>query len=106
MGLFGFLKKSELAKGLEEFKATEGAVLLDVREQSEFDVGHIPMSRNLPVSSLSTAAGILADKKTPVFVCGISKEQSSAAAEKLAGMGYENVTDIGSVDEYKGSLRR
>jgi len=105
MALFDFLKKSEVVKGVEEFKATEGAMLLDVREQNEFDVGHIPMSRNLPVSVLNTAAGLIPDKKTPIFICGISKEQTASAAEKLVAMGYENVTDIGSVDGYKGALR-
>jgi len=37
-------------KGLEEFKSTPGAVLVDVRELDEFASGHIPGAVNLPLS--------------------------------------------------------
>ena len=35
--LFGNIRK-----GLEEYRATPGAVLVDVREADEFRAGHIP----------------------------------------------------------------
>ena len=39
-------------KGIEEYKNTEGAVLVDVRETDEFESGHIPGAVNLPLSKI------------------------------------------------------
>ena len=62
MGLFDGWKMPDIGQGVEEFRATPGAVLLDVRSRQEFQKGHIPGSRNVPLSSLGEA------KETPLFV--------------------------------------
>ena len=45
MGFFDFLKQPDINRGVQAFKATKGAVLLDVRTPQEFREGHIPESR-------------------------------------------------------------
>ena len=46
MILFG-----NINKGLEEYRATSGAILVDVREADEFRSGHIPSAVNVPLSA-------------------------------------------------------
>ena len=42
MGLFDLFTGANINKGVEEWQATENAVLLDVRSASEYRQGHIP----------------------------------------------------------------
>ena len=48
MGFFDFFKQSNINQGIEEYKMTVGAVLLDVRTPQEYQEGHIPESKNVP----------------------------------------------------------
>lgn len=49
MGFFDFFKQSNINQGIEEYKMTAGAVLLDVRTPQEYQEGHIPESKNVPL---------------------------------------------------------
>ena len=49
MGFFYFFKQSNINQGIEEYKRTAGAVLLDVRTPQEYQEGHIPESKNVPL---------------------------------------------------------
>ena len=42
MGLMDFLKPADINAGVEEFRATPGARLIDVRTAGEYAGGHIP----------------------------------------------------------------
>ncbi|MBF1157926.1 MAG: rhodanese-like domain-containing protein, partial [[Eubacterium] sulci] len=46
MGLFG----KNINKYIEEFKAEDGILLVDVREADEYALGRIPGSINVPLS--------------------------------------------------------
>lgn len=66
------------------------AVVLDVREQSEFDRGHIAGARHLPAGQVKTRIGELDRfKGRPVVVhCATgNRSQAAAAALKAAGFG-------------------
>ena len=106
MGLFTFLRSPDINEGLEEFNATENAILLDVRTPEEYRTGHIPGSRNIPFGSIQTVAGIIADKSTPIFVHCLSGGRSGQAAAILKRMGYKNVTNIGGISGYRGKVTR
>ena len=54
MGFFDFLKQANINQGIEEYKRTAGAVLLDVRTPQEYQEGHIPESKNVPLDRKST----------------------------------------------------
>lgn len=47
MGFFDLLRQKDINQGLLDFKAVEGAVLLDVRTAEEYRQGHIPGSINI-----------------------------------------------------------
>ena len=59
MGFFDLFKQSNINQGIEEYKRTDGAVLLDVRTPQEYQEGHIPESKNVPLQQLDNIVCIL-----------------------------------------------
>lgn len=103
---FSFLKKQDINKGVAEFNITKDAVLLDVRTKEEYRSGHIPNSINIDASHINTITTIIADKNTPIFVHCLSGGRSSTAASALKSMGYTNVTNIGGINSYSGTIEK
>ena len=58
MGFFDFLKQANINQGIEEYKRTAGAVLLDVRTPQEYQEGHIPESKNVPLQQLNNVVSV------------------------------------------------
>lgn len=95
-------RRPNLAQGLEQAKATPGAVVLDVREEQEYAKGHVPGSVNLP---LGRVAAISLPQQTPLFVYCLSGARSRQACAELRQLGYQAV-NLGGVMGYKGPLVR
>ena len=96
-------RKVEMQAGLEEFRATPNALLVDVRNPSEYDGGHIPGSMNFAMSRiLKEAEEAFPDKSQPLFVYCQSGARSGRAGRLLELMGYESVTDLGGIASYNG----
>ena len=91
-------------KGLEEYRGTPGAVLIDVRTTAEFKLGHVEGSVNIPLDEVEKAADRLPDMTAPLFVYGASGIRSKMAVSKLKKLGYSNVKNIGGLDGYKGKV--
>jgi rhodanese-related sulfurtransferase len=68
--------------------ATTGAVLLDAREPHEWQAGHAPKARHIPLSQLARRAGELPNGRAVVTVCR-SGSRSARAAAQLARDGRE-----------------
>lgn len=106
MGLFDFFKASNINDQVEEYKNTEGAFLIDVRNPNEYKTGHIPESRNIPVSQIQTVEKIVKEKDAPVYLYCASGGRSSQAASVMKRLGYTNVQNMGSIRGYTGGLKR
>ena len=106
MGLFDVFKRGDINTGVEEFRATAGAVLLDVRSRGEYAQGHISGSCNIDVANIHTAPQVLKDKNAPLFVYCYSGARSGQAVAALKKMGYSNVTNIGGIAAYRGKVER
>ena len=106
MGFFDFLKQPDINQGVEQYKTTSGAILLDVRTPQEYSEGHIPESRNIPLQNIDKTAEIVDNKDTPLFVHCLSGGRSRQAATVLKQMGYTNVTNIGGIADYRGKVER
>ena len=106
MGFFDFLKQPDINHGVEQYKTTSGAILLDVRTPQEYAEGHIPESRNIPLQNIDKTAEIVDNKDTPLFVHCLSGGRSRQAAAVLKQMGYTNVTNIGGIADYHGKVER
>ncbi len=68
--------------------ADGGAVLLDVREPHEWQAGHAPRARHIPLGQLSRRAAELPERRAVVTVCR-SGARSARAAVLLARQGRE-----------------
>ena len=96
-------QKKEMNIGLEEFRATPNALLVDVRNPSEYNAGHIPGSMNFALSRiLQEAEEAFPDKSQPLFVYCQSGARSARSGKLLDLIGYESVTDLGGISEYTG----
>ncbi len=101
MDFFSFLKRPDINEGLKNFKATKGAVLLDVRTKEEYSERKIEGSVNLPLQEIQRITAVVPDKNTPVFLHCRSGKRSGRAQKILTSMGYTNVVNIGGIINYK-----
>ncbi|WP_452221397.1 rhodanese-like domain-containing protein [Lacinutrix salivirga] len=81
MGLLDFIfgaKKREVDTYLEN-----GAVILDVRSQREWDSGHIENSIHIPINELHNRVEEVKALNKPIIVCCASGVRSAKAAKFL-----------------------
>ena len=89
----------------EEAKAmmdTQVVIILDVREQDEYDSGHIPGAVLLPVGTIdeTTAAEVIPEKDSTVLVYCRSGSRSKTASAALAELGYTNIYEFGGINTW------
>jgi rhodanese-related sulfurtransferase len=73
----------------------QGALLLDVRSQAEFDSGHILDARHVPQDQVASSAESLKKYKDKVVIaCCESGMRSGAAARVLQGQGFTKVVNL------------
>ena len=79
-------------------------VVLDVREQHEYDAGHIPGAVLLPLGSITkeSAAAVIPTSTCPVMVYCRSGNRSKQASEKLVALGYTNIVEFGGINDWPG----
>lgn len=75
-------------------------MILDVRTQEEYDVGHIKNAVCLPNEDILNEPEILPDKEQQILVYCRSGNRSKQAAQKLADMGYQNVLEFGGIIDW------
>jgi len=73
-----------------------GAIILDVRTKSEFDMGHIKGSINIPVDQLGNNLNKLKEKNKAIITCCASGMRSATAKNILKSKGYTDVHNGGS----------
>lgn len=96
-------KRENINAGVEEWRNTSGAILLDVREEDEFQNGHIPGALNVPLSRIGE---VRLDKSASIFAYCLRGTRSKRAAQELKSMGYTSVRSIGGIVSYTGDLER
>ncbi|MEW6420361.1 MAG: rhodanese-like domain-containing protein [Deinococcota bacterium] len=74
-----------------EARQREGAHLVDVREQEEYEAGHIPGAVNLPLSELAGREDEICPNT--VLICA-SGNRSSQAAAYLASQGKTGLMNL------------
>lgn len=79
----------ELPPGrVSELVASEGAQLVDVRTDEEYEAGHIRGARHIPLEALSGRAAEL-DPSSPAVLYCRGGDRSGAAAEAFVASGWE-----------------
>ena len=79
----------------------EGYIILDVREQDEYDAGHIPGAILIPYTQIEEKVDeMLPDKDQLILVYCRSGRRSKIAAEALAALGYTNIKEFGGIIDW------
>ena len=94
-------RKEKINAGVEECRNTPGGVLLDVREKSDYEEGHIPGAVHAELQSIPI---LHYAPDTPLFLYCYRGNRSAMAAERLREAGFENVKEIGGIEWYQGEL--
>jgi len=82
---------------------SDGAIVLDVRTQGEYDKGHIEGATLLPVGEIrDMAESVVPDKNAVIVVYCRTGVRSESAAKELIAMGYANVFDFGGIEDWPG----
>ena len=79
----------------------EEHIILDTREQDEFDESHIPNAILIPYTEIENKAEeMLPDKDKLILVYCRSGRRSKIAAEALSKLGYTNVKEFGGIIDW------
>lgn len=73
---------------------TEGAQLIDCRSVAEFETGHAPGTKNIPVEQIPARIQEL-DPSRPVVLCCASGGRAQWAAGFLRNQGFDRVENMG-----------
>ncbi|MBO5330546.1 MAG: rhodanese-like domain-containing protein [Anaerotignum sp.] len=86
----------------EMIDTLDDEIILDVREQDEYDAKHIPDAILLPVGMIDedTAEGVIPEKDSVVLVYCRSGNRSKTASNKLAQLGYTQVYEFGGINDW------
>ena len=86
----------------KEMMDTQEVIILDAREQAEYDSGHIPGAVLLPVGTIdeTTAAEVIPEKDSTVLVYCRSGNRSKTASSTLAVLGYTNIYEFGGINTW------
>ena len=77
-------------------------IILDVREENEFDEGHIPGAILIPHEEINNKAPtLLPDKDALILVYCRSGRRSKIASQALADLGYTNIKEFGGIIDWK-----
>lgn len=76
--------------------------VIDVREQNEYDSGHIKNAILLPLGSIEQEAeNTLPDKASTVLLYCRSGRRSASAAKTLEALGYTDIYDFGGINDWQ-----
>ena len=86
----------------KEMMDSQEVIILDVREQDEYDSGHIPGAMLLPAATIdeATAADVIPEKDSTVLVYCRSGNRSKTASSTLADLGYTNIYEFGGINTW------
>ena len=85
----------------------EEHIILDTREQDEFDEGHIPGAILIPYTEIENEAeAMLPDKDKLILVYCRSGRRSKIAAESLSKLGYTNIKEFGGIIDWTYEIEK
>ena len=82
-------------------------IIVDAREQNEYDEGHIKGAIVIPYTEIEQKAEELLPNKTQlILVYCRSGRRSKIAAQSLANMGYKNVKEFGGIIDWQYEIEK
>ena len=89
------LQPAEVAERL----ATGQIQLVDVREQFEYDAGHVPGSLHISMNEVAARASEIDKGKPVAFIC-LMGARSEMVADYFEGQGYEAYNVVGGFSQW------
>jgi rhodanese-related sulfurtransferase len=80
----------------------EGALLLDVREQDEWDAGHAPAAVHVPMKTVQARQGELPKDRRIIAICR-SGGRSATVTEALNAWGFDAVNLAGGMQDWSAA---
>lgn len=98
--MYFFAPKSDTTGEQAQSLVAAGALLVDVRSPEEFQAGHIPGARNVPIDALGARMSELGPQSTPIVVYCHSGGRSAQAQRLLRDAGFSNVHNLGAMSAW------
>jgi phage shock protein E len=94
-----FKRSGQVSKKDASQYLKSGAMVIDVRNPSEFDSGHLMQAHNMPLDRIDVLVTSAVKDKTKILLlhCA-SGVRSNIAKRRLVDLGYKNVFNLGSYD--------
>ena len=90
------------AKAKALMDSESGYIIIDAREQYEYDQGHIPGAILIPYTEIADRAEKeLPNKDQLILIYCRSGRRSKLAAEELVKLGYVNVKEFGGINDWE-----
>ena len=99
--LVSSISYQEVKKIVDNYSQNPNVYIIDVRSEDEFVTGHIENAVNI---SLVNIDNIDINKDERLIVYCQSGRRSKEAALKLKDLGYENVSDMGGINNWPYEL--
>jgi rhodanese-related sulfurtransferase/rubrerythrin len=91
------------ARELMDTKSSVELTILDVRQPNEYETGHIPGAKLIPLPDITVRLDEINSDKATMVYCAIGG-RSRVAAQMLAGKGFSNVYNLsGGFKAWKGA---
>ena len=91
---------------LQSIVRQDDAVIIDVRENFEFNSGHVDNARNMPLSQFGSFVNEIMKINAPIVLYCQSGNRSGQAVQMLKGKGKDNVYNGGSLGIMKSFMIR
>jgi phage shock protein E len=105
LGSIGLLRAEGLSREEVQALRKQGAVVIDVRTPEEYKAGHLQGTTNVPLAEIaSRISQVSPDTNQPVLLHCRSGGRSARAKDVLVKAGYQNVKNLGGLEEARKLL--
>lgn len=106
--MFSFLEKNKFKTiNVNDLEGLLGKInLIDIREPYEYNSGHLPSAKNIPMNSILKETNKFLDKSKEYHIICQSGGRSSKTCSELTSKGYKVINISGGTGSYIRSLER
>lgn len=90
-----------IPKIIDEQVVNNEIILLDVRENSEWDAGHIAGAKHIALGNINYETTKELNKNLPVYIYCRSGKRAGEAELKLHSLGFEKAENIGGITHWQ-----
>ncbi|EUJ21049.1 rhodanese-like domain-containing protein [Listeria aquatica] len=83
-----------------ELAELKGPIIVDVRENHEFQAGHIPRAKNIPLVKIASY-----EPQGKIYLICATGMRSKRAAKILLKKGYEVINVRGGMSQWQGAIK-